>query len=106
VRVRLDECVPRKLRRALPGHEVRTVGEMGWAGVKNGPLLARAAPEFDVFLTVDQNLPQQQRVPVPSLAIVVLGALSNDVDALRPLMPEVREALSRIEPGTVMVIRP
>ena len=49
----LDECVPRRLRRELPGHDIRTVSEMGWSGIKNGPLLHRAAQEFDVFLTVD-----------------------------------------------------
>jgi hypothetical protein len=54
VRVLLDECVPRKLRRELPGHEVKTVAEMGWSCAKNSALLRLAAAEFDVFLTVDQ----------------------------------------------------
>jgi hypothetical protein len=35
----LDECVPRKLRGELPGHDIKTVAEMGWAGTKNGVLL-------------------------------------------------------------------
>ena len=39
MKVVLDECLPRKLKRALPGHDVATVPEMGWAGIKNGPLL-------------------------------------------------------------------
>ena len=39
MRVLLDECVPRALRRDIPGHEVKTVAEAGWAGVKNGELL-------------------------------------------------------------------
>jgi hypothetical protein len=54
--VLLDECVPRKLRRELTGHDVRTVTEMGWSGIKNGPLLRRAAQDFDIFLTVDQGV--------------------------------------------------
>ena len=52
MRVLLDECVPRALRNDLPGHEVKTVAELGWAGVKNGELLRRAAAEFDVLITV------------------------------------------------------
>jgi hypothetical protein len=36
MRVLLDECVPRGLRAELPGHEVKTVAEAGWAGAKNG----------------------------------------------------------------------
>jgi predicted nuclease of predicted toxin-antitoxin system len=60
MRVLLDECVPRALRDELPGHEVRTVAEYGWAGVKNGELLRLAANSFDVLLTVDRNLEYQQ----------------------------------------------
>ena len=49
MRVLFDECVPRALRNDLPGHEVKTVAELGWAGVKNGELLRRAAAEFDLL---------------------------------------------------------
>ena len=56
MRVLLDECLPRALRRELPGHEVKTVGEAGWAGVTNGELLKLAAGHFDVLLTVDRSL--------------------------------------------------
>lgn len=99
MRVLLDECVPRKLRRELPGHEVRTVAEMGWDGTKNGALLLRAAREFDVLLTVDSNLEFQQDTRTLPIAIIVLTAFSNDVNVLRPMMPAVREALAAIEPG-------
>lgn len=52
--VLLDECVPRPLRRELRGHEVRTVPEMGWAGKKNGALLALIkGAGFEVFVTTD-----------------------------------------------------
>ena len=57
MRVLLDECVPRKLGRELTEHAVLTVTERGWSGIKNGKLLALAETEFEVFLTVDQNLP-------------------------------------------------
>src|SRR6266849_1991569 len=60
MRVLLDECVPRALRRELLGHEVKTVAEAGWAGVQNGELLQLAAKQFDLLLTVDRNLEYQQ----------------------------------------------
>ncbi len=60
MRVLLDECVPQGLRAELPGHEVKTVAEAGWAGAKNGTLLQLAATQFDVLLTVDRNLEYQQ----------------------------------------------
>ena len=56
MRLLLDECVPARLRKALPGHEVSTVGLEGWSGIKNGKLLALAAAGFDAFVTVDKNL--------------------------------------------------
>jgi predicted nuclease of predicted toxin-antitoxin system len=60
VRVLLDECLPRRLKRDIVGHDARTVPEMGWATKRNGELLALAATEFDVFLTVDRG----DRVPL------------------------------------------
>ena len=60
MKVLLDECVPRKLKREIANDEVVTVTEQGWSGVENGELLKLAATEFDIFLTVDQNLSFQQ----------------------------------------------
>ena len=60
MRVLLDECVTRYLKRDLPGHEVFTVEEAGFKGLKNGRLLESAAGHYDVLITVDQNLQHQQ----------------------------------------------
>ena len=62
MRLLLDESVPSRLRRFLPNHDVKTVVEMGWSGIKNGRLLTLVAAEFDAFLTVDKNLPHQQHL--------------------------------------------
>jgi hypothetical protein len=102
MRVLLDECVPRALRGDLPGHEVKTVAEAGWAGVKNGALLQLAAKDFDVLLTVDRNLEYQQSFSGVALAVVVIDALSNDIAVLRRLMPAVREVLRTAKPGSVV----
>ena len=48
------------MARALPGHEVESVQKNGWAGIRNGELLARAEKEFDVFVTLDGNMQFQQ----------------------------------------------
>jgi hypothetical protein len=61
VRVLLDECLPKRLKRELVGHEARTAPEMGWAGKRNGELLALAVGHFEIFLTADRNLFYQQR---------------------------------------------
>lgn len=100
VRLLLDECVPRRLARELVGHEVATVQQQGWGGISNGELLALAAPEFDVFLTVDQGIAFQQNLASLEIAIVSMVARSNDISELRPLIPQVLEALNSARPGT------
>jgi hypothetical protein len=101
MRVLLDECVPRALRQELLGHEVVTVAEAGWAGVKNGELLQLAARQFDLLLTVDRNLEYQQNFAGLALAVIVVHAPSNDVAVLRPLMPAVLAAIPETKPGKV-----
>ncbi len=99
MKVLLDECVPRKLRRELAEHEVLTVTERGWSGIKNGKLLALAEAEFEVFLTVDQNLKYQQNLKAFNIGIILLVARNNRLKTLLPLMPEAREALKTIKAG-------
>ena len=62
MRILLDECVPQCSRRELPRHEVRTVPEMGWAALTNGALLAASSGKFDVLVTTDQRLGDQQNI--------------------------------------------
>jgi predicted nuclease of predicted toxin-antitoxin system len=104
VRVLLDECLPRRLKRELVGQDARTVPEMGWASKRNGELVALAAAEFDVFLTVDRNLSHQQGVSAFDIAVIVLVARSNNIDDLRPLAPKILEALTNAERGRVTLV--
>jgi hypothetical protein len=71
MRLLLDECVPARFRRALPSHQISTVVQDGWSGIKNGKLLALSATSFDAFITVDKNLPYQQNMS--SLHILASG---------------------------------
>jgi predicted nuclease of predicted toxin-antitoxin system len=104
MRMLLDECVPRRLRAELTEHAVSTVGDMGWSGLKNGALLAKAAAEFDCFLTVDKNLQFQQSSSGLPIAVVVLHAANNKLETLKALMPQVREALLRPLPREMLRI--
>ena len=102
MRVLLDECLPRKLTHELPGHEVLTASERGWAGKKNGELLRLASREFNLFITVDQGLAHQQDLRRLGLAVITLVAPSNRFDSLRPLMPKVVELLGSVRPGELV----
>ena len=104
MRLLLDECLPRQLKRELEGHAVSTVPEAGLAGLKNGALLRRASGVFDVFITVDANLRFQQNLRGLAIGVVVLRAISNDVSDLIPLMPAARAALTTIGYGDIVEI--
>lgn len=101
MRILLDECVPRRFRRALPEHEVQTVPEMGWAALENGVLLAAASGKFDVLVTTDQRLSYQHRVSDFAIAVVVLVAARNKLEFLLPLAAELRSVLKEVKLGEV-----
>ncbi len=101
MRILLDTCVPRWLANELPGHEVRTVPEMVWADLDDGPLLNAMAGLFDALVTVDKNLPKQQRVQNRLFGIVVLRAKTNRLADLLPLVAALRTALEKLRPGEV-----
>ena len=100
----LDECVTRFVKRDLVGHEVHTVEEAGLKGLENGDLLRAATGTYDVLITVDQNLPYQQNVAGLDIAILVLAAKRNSYARLKPLLPRALKALQTIKPGEVIRI--
>lgn len=102
--VLLDECVDRRLSRDLVGHSVTTVPRKGWSGIKNGELLALAAKEFDVFVTVDRQLSDEQNLARFNIAVVLLRARSNRLRDLQPLVPEVLEALQHVGSGGLTIV--
>ena len=100
MRLLLDECVPRKFKDALPGHEVSTAREMGWSGLQNGELLALMRQRgFEGFITVDQNVEFQQNVKASGIAVIILAARANRLKELRPLAPAVLRVLTKIRRG-------
>ena len=101
MRVLLDECLPRRLKHDLAGHDVRTAPEMGWASKKNGELLALAAAKFDVFLTSDRNRSHQLNVDRFDIAVLVLVAGSNRLDDLSPLVPQILEVIVKAPAGSI-----
>jgi len=104
MRLLLDECLPKQLKREFVGHHVLTVPEAGLAGLKNGALLRRASELFDAFITVDANLKHQQNIAKLGIAVLVLRAVSNDMSDLRPLIPAATVALQRLAKGVVVEI--
>ena len=102
MRVLLDESVPRQLAPVLLGHSVTTVPKEGWAGLKNGELMAKAAPLFDAFVTGDQNLEYQQKYSDLPIGIVVLVAPNNRVETIVGMSAAILNALADLLPGQLV----
>ena len=100
MKVLFDEDVPRKLARSLPKHDIHTVAGMQWGGIKNGPLLHLIEREgFNVFLTGDKNMENQQRLAGRPFAVLVMSAINWPV--VRPHIRRIAAALDESRPGTV-----
>lgn len=103
MKILFDEDVPQKLARALPGHEIHTVVSMRWGGIKNGALLTLIERErFDVFLTGDKNMQNQQRLRHRRFAVLIMSAINWPV--VRPHVHKISVALDDARPGTVNTI--
>jgi predicted nuclease of predicted toxin-antitoxin system len=104
MKVLLDECVTRYLKRDFTEHEVLTVEDAGFKGLKNGRLLQAASGQYDVLVTVDQNLQYQQNLKTLAIAIIVLKAKRSTYPMLKLLMTQVLETLEKIKPGEIIIV--
>ena len=97
MKILLDECIPRKFKLTLSEFEVETVADRGWSGIQNGKLLALAAIDFDVFVTIDKNLQYQQPLGQFDITVIVISAASNTLKGISehsgPLLSVLRQPL-------------
>jgi predicted nuclease of predicted toxin-antitoxin system len=106
MKILVDECVDERLRFLFPGHDCQTARFAGLAGLKNGRLLEAAeAAGFDLLITVDQNIPDQQNLSGGKVSIVILCGPTNRLRDLTPLVPKAISALASIGKGDVARIR-
>jgi hypothetical protein len=98
----LEECAPRRLKNYFVGHDVSTIEQAGFKGLKNGDLLRAAEGKFEVLITVDKNIEYQQNTAALPLAIVILAATSNRLESLLPLIPNALKVLETIKTGDVV----
>ena len=106
MRLLIDECVDERLRLSFHDHDCRTARFVGLSGLKNGQLLnAAEAAGFDVLITVDQNIPDQQNVAGRKISILILCAPTNRLRDLLLLVVAANHALESIGYGKVVAVR-
>ena len=102
----LDENLPKKLKLDFQEHEIYTVADKGWNGIKTGELLKLLVENnFDALLTFDKNLQHQQNFTKYTITVFVLSASINSYDELTKLTTRIKEQL-KINPllkGTIII---
>jgi hypothetical protein len=107
MRLLIDECVDERLRLLFPAHDCQTARFANLAGLKNGRLLEAAeGAGFDILITVDQNIPDQQDLSGRRISLVILCGPTNRLHGLLPLVPAAISALQSIDRGDVVRIKP
>ena len=92
----LDENLPKRLKQDFPVHEVYTVRDKQWNGIKNGQLLKLLLEDsFDALLTFDKNLQYQQNFAAYNITVFVLTATIDTYAALTILSPVINEHLQK-----------
>ena len=90
----LDENLPKRLKFLFPLHQVVTVRDMQWNGIKHGQLLSLMLDDhFDALLTFDKNMQHQQNFSKYTIAVFVLTGPNNTFEEMRKLVPKIEALL-------------
>src|SRR5262249_37170482 len=88
MKILLDECVTKRLKQHLQEFEAYTVSDQGWNGIKNGKLMALCVDHsFDILLTIDKNIINQQNLDRFKLTLVVLNSVTSKLEELLLFVP-------------------
>jgi hypothetical protein len=100
VKILLDENLDRRLRTNLGSHDVFTASYKGWNGLKNGRLLYAAELDgFDVLLTCDQSLYQEQNLAGRRLAVVAMSSVEWRI--IKDHLPKIIAAIDNVAQGSI-----
>jgi predicted nuclease of predicted toxin-antitoxin system len=101
MRILLDACIPKRLKREFAGHDVWTAREAGLNMVSDGQLLVAMTDKYDILITMDKCMQFQQRLEGGLFAVVLLRAKSNRLPDLLLLLPKLVDAISKARAGEV-----
>lgn len=105
MKILLDECVTKRLKKQLVEFEVFTVRELELSGIKNGKLMTYCAENnFDILLTIDKNLMFQQNLDKYPLTIVVLNCFTSKIEELVTFMPSFKSQVDSFEKHRAYIV--
>ncbi|MBX2915206.1 MAG: DUF5615 family PIN-like protein [Cyclobacteriaceae bacterium] len=107
MKILLDENIDVRFKRLFLGspHEVYTVRDMEWTGIKNGELLQLIKDNnFNCWVVVDKNIPHQQNVSKLPCTVIVLNVFRNTLEHITLLIPELLAVLNDPSETKVLII--
>ena len=105
MKILLDECVTKRLKKHLETFEVYTVRELNLGGTKNGKLMSFCVENnFDILLTIDKNLMFQQNLENYSLTIVVLNSLTSKIEDIVTFLPSFKSQVEKFQKNKAYII--
>ena len=98
MKILLDECVTKRLKKHLEEFEVFTARELGLGGLKNGKLMTYCVENnFDILLTIDKNLMFQQNLDKHPVTIVVFNSFSSKIEKLIYFLPSFKSQIESFQ---------
>ena len=98
MKILLDECVTKRLKKHLNNLDVFTVRELELSGIKNGKLMAYCSDNnFDGLLTIDKNLMFQQNLEKYPVTIVVFNCISSKIEELVFFIPSFEKQINSFQ---------
>jgi predicted nuclease of predicted toxin-antitoxin system len=105
MKILLDECVTKRLKKHLEEFEVFTVRELELSGIKNGRLMSYCVENnFDILLTIDKNLMFQQNLGAYPITIVVLNSLTSKIEELVTFLPSFKSQINKLQKHQAYII--
>ena len=106
MKILLDESIDIRFKKSFPPqHEVYTVKDMNWTGIKNGKLIELLAENnFDYWIIVDKNIPYQQNIENIPFTIIVLDVFRNTLKQLELFLPKIMEIVKERSPKKLIIL--
>jgi predicted nuclease of predicted toxin-antitoxin system len=105
LKILLDHNLDRRLKNSLAEYNTATTQERNWANALNSELLRLAEENgFDVLLTADTNIINQQNLAGRNISVLVLRAFDNRLATHLEMLDDIHRALREINPGEIAEI--
>jgi hypothetical protein len=107
MKILLDENIDVRFKNLFDAnvHDIFTIKDMNWLGIKNGALLKLLKENsFDIFISVDKNLPYQQNEKSLPVIVIILDVKRNVLARISKLYPQILELILKEKEHNIVVL--